>query len=296
MGEQHEREQAGALGVVRLKADDQRQPLALVLDLPQVGHVGDAGLAGEVRDLPGRDAVQPFPGRPERVDVCQQVEPEPELAERRRLRHVFQPVEPAATRDGVHHVQLAQPQPRHGTDPPGNRLVEGGVHLGPDRGGHRVQRGVPGQLAPRPHQLLQRDVDQVGRVVLGLRRLPDGLLGNLPHTGRIVGDLHPGPDELPVPLPGPLYRRPELHLRAQPQAAVHVPDHHRRHVIQLGEIAQPLVRLQQHRERQQVLRVLGPAARPLRFLVRRGKGVSQFPPWHHPAKPRVRGPIDRGHA
>ena len=264
------------------------------MDLPQVGHVGDAGLAREVRDLPWRDAVQPLPGRPERVDVGQQVEPEPELAERRRLRHVLQPVEPAAPRDRV-HVQPAQPQPRRGADPPGNCLVEGAVYLSPDRRGHRVQRGVPGQLAPRPHQLLQRDVDQVGRVVLGLGRLPDGPLGNLPHPGRIVGDLHPGPDELPVPFSGSLRRRPELHLRAQPQATAHVPDHHRRHVIQLGEIAQPLVRLQQHRERQQMLRVLGPAARPLRFRVRRGKGVSQFPPWHHPAKPRERGPIDRGH-
>jgi hypothetical protein len=91
------------------QAGDQRQPLALVLDLPQVGQVGDAGLAREVRDLPRRDALQPFPGRPERVDVGQQVEPEPELAERRRLGHVLQPVEPAAPRDRIHHVQPAQP-------------------------------------------------------------------------------------------------------------------------------------------------------------------------------------------
>ena len=88
-------------------------------------------------------------------------------------------------------------------------------------------------------------------------------------------------------LSGSLRRLPELHLRAQPQRnRARARTTAARHVIQLGEVAQPLVRLQQHRERQQMLRVLGPAARPLRFRVRRGKGVSQFPPWHHPAKPR----------
>ncbi|MBB5782303.1 hypothetical protein [Nonomuraea jabiensis] len=40
------------------------------------------------------------------------------------------------------------------------------------------------QLAPGPHQLLQRHVDQVRRVVLGLGRLPDRLLGDLPYLSR----------------------------------------------------------------------------------------------------------------
>jgi len=59
-----------------------------------------------------------------------------------------------------------------------------------------------------------------------------------------------------VPLPGPLRRLPELHLRAQPQTASHVPDHRRRHVLHLGEITQPLVRLQQHRVRRELAEAL----------------------------------------
>ena len=60
-------------------------------------------------------------------------------------------------------------------------------------------------------------------------------------------------------------------------AVPHVTGQHRRHVLGLGKIAQPLIRLQQHRERQQMLRVLSPSPSPLRLGVSRGKRVSQFP-------------------
>jgi hypothetical protein len=226
------------------EAHDQRQPLILIKDLPQVGDIGDPCFPGEVRDLPRRDALQPRLGRPERVDVGQQLQPLLELAQRRRLRHVLRPVELAAPRDRVRQQEPGQPGPAGYVDPGGGRLEEGGVHLGTDRGGHRVQRRVPGQLAPRPDRLLQCDVDQVGRVVLGLDCLADGLLGDLPDPGPVVGDLHPGPDELPVPLGRPVRRPLQFHVPGQSQGVPHVPDHRRRHVLDLREVAQPLVGLQ----------------------------------------------------
>lgn len=277
------------------EAGDQRQPLVLIKDLPQVGDVGDPCFPGEVRDLSRRDALQPRLGRPDGVDIGQQFEPLLELAERRRLRHVLQPVKLAAPGHRVRQQEPGQPGTGGHVDPGGDRLVEGGVHLGADRGGHRVQRRVPGQLAPRPDQLLQRHVDQVRRVVLGLDRLADGLLSDLPHPGRIVGDLHPGPDELPVPLGRPLCCLLQLHVSGQPQGVPHVPDHRRRHVIDLREVAQPLVGLQPYHQRQQALLILGPGPRPLNLGIRRGERLSQLPPRYHPAKPRIRGPIDRRH-
>ena len=122
-----------------------------------------------------------------------------------------------------------------------------------------------------------------------------GLLSDLPHPGRIVGDLHPGPDELPVPLGRPLCRRLQLHVSGQPQGVPHVPDHRQRHVIDLREVAQPLVGLQPYHQCQQALLILGPGPRPLNLGIRRGERLSQLPPRYHPAKPRIRGPIDRRH-
>jgi hypothetical protein len=61
------------------EAGDQRQPLVRVQDIPQVGDIGDAGLAREASDLPGRDALQPRLGRPDRVDAGQQLQAQPDL-------------------------------------------------------------------------------------------------------------------------------------------------------------------------------------------------------------------------
>jgi hypothetical protein len=77
------------------------------------------------------------------------------------------------------------------------------VHLGADFGRHRTERGVTGKLTPSADQFLQRHVDQVGRVVLGLHGPPDRILSDLPDTRRVVNDAQPGPDKLTMPLGGP---------------------------------------------------------------------------------------------
>ena len=189
------------------EAGDQRQPLALVMDLPQVGHVGDAGLAREVRDLPGRTPSSHSPVGPSASMSASRSSRSLNLPSDADFATSFSRSNPLRRVTGSTTYSLPSRSRATGPTRPANRLVDGGVYLGPDRRGHRVQRGVPGQLAPRPHQLLERDVDQVSRVVLGLRRLPDSPLGNLPHPDRVVGDLHPRADEFPVPFSGSLRRR-----------------------------------------------------------------------------------------
>ena len=68
------------------QARDQRQPLVLPGDLLQVRGIGYPRLPSEMSDLPWRDTLQPHLGRPDSVDVGQQVEAILELVERRRLR------------------------------------------------------------------------------------------------------------------------------------------------------------------------------------------------------------------
>ncbi len=224
--------------------------------------------------------------RADRVDTLQEVQPLLEPAQRRGLRHVLHPVELAAPADRIHHQHPRQPGLRRRVQPSRDRLAEPVVHLGADRRGHHVQGGVPRQLTPGPDQFFQRHVDQIRRIVLGLHRLADRVLSDLPDPGAVVGDLHPLADELPMPLGRPGRCPLQLHVPAQPQGLAHMPHHHRRHVLDLREIAQPLVGLQPHHQRQQVLLILRLGPRPLHLSIRRSKRLSQLPPRHGPARPK----------
>ncbi len=92
----------------------------------------------------------------------------------------------------------------------------------------------------------------------------------------------------------PERQRAELYARLAGTSRT-MPHHHRRHILGLREIPQPLAGLQPHDQRQQMLLILRLGPRPLHLGIRRGKRLSQLPPGHHPAKPRIRGLIDRGH-
>ncbi|MET8047365.1 hypothetical protein ABZU75_07145 [Streptosporangium sp. NPDC005286] len=129
------------------QAHDQHEPLVLVQHLAQIGDIGHARLAREVRDLSRRDALQPHLGRAERVQVPQERQAALELAERRRLRDVLQPVVLAAPRDRVDHQQPAQPRPRRRVHPTGHQREEPAVDLGADLLHQLVQRGVARQLS-----------------------------------------------------------------------------------------------------------------------------------------------------
>lgn len=76
------------------QTDDQREALVLIGHLAQIRDIGHPRLTREMRDLPGRDPLQPDLGRPERVQVPQERQTALELAQRRSLRHILQPVVP----------------------------------------------------------------------------------------------------------------------------------------------------------------------------------------------------------
>jgi len=65
-----------------------------------------------------------------------------------------------------------------------------GVHCRTQAGGHLVQRGVAGKLVAGLDELLQRHVDQVGRVVLRLGGGGDGVLADLAGGLGVVGRPH----------------------------------------------------------------------------------------------------------
>lgn len=64
----------------------------------------------------------------------------------------------------VNQQQPLQPCPLHPIRAGCHRGEHAAIDLSADRGGHRVQHGVTGQLTALPHQLVQTHVDQVGRV------------------------------------------------------------------------------------------------------------------------------------
>jgi len=184
------------------QTDQQCQPLVVACDLAHIRRVGHPRLAGEVRDLARRDALQPHLGRLQRVQRRQVRQALLELADRRGLRRGLQPVELAAPCRRVDQQQPFQPcslrPARSGRD----HAEHAAVYLGADGGGHRVQRGVAGQLAALPHQLVQRHVDQIGRVVLGLHRLANRGIGYLPYP---CGE---------IPSVPPIYAGQELRWRS----------------------------------------------------------------------------------
>lgn len=255
--------------------------------------VGHPCLPGEVRDLARRNTLQPHLGRPQRIQRRQVRQAPFELGDRRRLRRGLQPVELAAPGRRVDQQQPFQPCPLCSTRSGRDRAEHAAVHLGADRGGQRVQRGVAGQLAALPHQLVQRHIDQVRRVILGLRRCANRGLGYLAYSCGLVLHVQPVPDELPMSLPGAHRVRLGRCVPGQPQLAAHMVDHHARHVGQLREISQPLIALQQHYQRQKMRHGRGLRPSPL-DLVRGGRErLRQLPRRHHPLEPRIRGPINR---
>jgi hypothetical protein len=278
---------AGLDALLVQQADQQHDPLGV----PAFAHVVDAchlRLPGEVRDLARRHAVKPHLGRPQRVQLQQVGQALLELAQRGRLGRGLDAVEITAPGSRVDQQKPVQPGASGPTGAGRDHRVEPAVDLGADRRGHRVQRGVAGQLAPRPHQLFQRNVDQIGRVVLGLHRLADRFLGHRPDLRRLVRHAQVLADELPVALRSAVGVGLGVHIPGQLDRGAHVVDHHGRDSVQLREVPQTLVGLEPHDQGQEVLIALGAAPRP-RDLIGGGRELlGQLPSGHHPLEPRCR--------
>lgn len=118
----------------------------------------------------------------------------------------------------------------------------------------RPSRRVPRQLQPRLDQLLQRHIDQVRRIVLRLHRLIDRLRRDLTGPLLVTHDTQPLADEIALPC-GRTHRVvPRLYTLLQPRQAPHMLHHRLRHLRQVREVAQLLETLQQHHQRQHMLR------------------------------------------
>lgn len=158
-----------------------------------------------------------------------------------------------------------------------------------------IQGAVRRELQPGLHQLLQRHVDQVRRIVLrhslGPDRLPCQVTG--PHC--VVAH----PDPLTHQRPVLLGRTPRRVDRQRALRQVHGPadelDHHLRHLLQPREAPHPLVGLQHQQQRQLVLMRLRPLSDPLRLLQPWGEEQVQLTRGDQPLEPRIRGPLDRRH-
>jgi len=276
------------------QARDQGPALGLT-DRAQIRDVGHPGLTGQMRDLRGRDPGQPHLGRAQRVQAPQMHQVLLELGQRRRLRRRLEPVELAAPQGRVHPHQPGQPITIIAVEAGGHRRVEREVGLGADRRDHLVQRGEPGQLTTGPHQLLKRHVDQIGGIVLGDYRLADGGLRHLAGPPGQVDHPQPVAHELPVSPQRPLRLVRGHHPGAEPESVPEVVHHRRGRVGQLREVAQALVGLQQHHQRQQVRLTLRAAPGPRDLVRRRGERLGQLRRRNHPLEPRVCGATDRSH-
>jgi hypothetical protein len=115
------------------KADQQCQPLVVVENLAHVRRVGHPRLAGEMRDLTWRDAVEPLLGRAERIQRGQVHQAVLELAQRRGAGGVLQPVELAAPSRRIDPQQSLQPSAPHPVRPGRHRSEHTGVDLAADR-------------------------------------------------------------------------------------------------------------------------------------------------------------------
>jgi hypothetical protein len=95
-------------------------------------------------------------------------------------RDILELVMPAAPAQRIHAKQGEDPAALILGYPAMHQLVHARVDLGPDLADHPVQRRVARQLTVGLDQLLQCEVDQVRRIVLGLGGCPDRLGGDLP--------------------------------------------------------------------------------------------------------------------
>ncbi|MER6205923.1 hypothetical protein [Streptomyces sp. NPDC001642] len=149
----------------------QRHPLAGGVVL-QGGGVLGLRLAGEVRDLRRGDPLQPLAGIPEPVHPLQVVLQLLEVRPARPARVLLERVEQRLAVQPAHIRQPQHPAPLFRGHPALDACQDLLVHPTPHRRCHRVQRGEPRYLQPGLDQLLQRDVDQVRRVVLRRRLRP----------------------------------------------------------------------------------------------------------------------------
>lgn len=243
------------------QARHQRQPL----EGGVVAHrrrVQGVGLPGEVGDLGRRDPLQPGVGVTDRVHLGHVgglgLEPRPG----RPLCGLLEPVEHRERVLFRHAQQRLEPGlallPGPFADPGEDLRVD----LRADTRGHLVQRGEPRQLQRRLHQAVQRDVDQVGGVVLDPGGLANRLGGDRARPRRIVGHALAGADLLAVPPGGAARPVVGLDIRAQVQAAPHVVDHHVGDLMGPGEARHLLVALQREHDREQRLGGADALARP----------------------------------
>ena len=265
---------------------------AVVAQHRRVGHLG---LPGEVGQLRRGDPRYPGRGITDPVDPPQVIELEAEVRPRRPRRGLLQPVEVTLGRRPRHLQQRLQPPDPGRADPPGDPREDLRVDLAPDRGGHLIQRGEPGQLKAALDQPLQRDIDQIRGVVLPGRGFPDRLRGHLARPRRIPDHPEPLTHQVPMPLGG---TRRGIHrggALGQPQITADVLDHHRRHLSQRREVPQPAETLRQDQQRQQMLPGPGHPPRPRHLVRLRRIEHVQLPRRWHPLEPRIRRPLDRGH-
>jgi hypothetical protein len=142
---------------------------------------------------------------------------------------------------------------------------------------------------------LQRHVDQVRRIVLGLHRFVHRRRSDL--AGLLLVVLHPEPlaDDRAVMPRCTVGVVPRDHVLLQPQQPAHMSDHQLRHLIQAGKVVELLETLQQHRQRRQMLR--GPRLAPCPRHLRRARSerLMQLTGGDRALEPRVRGTFHRSH-
>ena len=114
--------------------------------------------------------------------------------------------------------------------------------------GQALNIGYGPVSTPGVPSLERRRIGHVGRTYLRAA----GYTAANPHLiARLVLHAEPVAHELPVPLGRPVRLHLRGHLPGQPQQAAYLADHRIRDLIQLREVAQPLIALQPHYQRQQ---------------------------------------------
>ena len=285
-------------GLLLRGVDHRRQDRDALLVPVVTQHRGVAGLAltGEVGDLRSRDPLPPGPRVTEAVDPPQMLDLQAVVRPRRPRRGPLQPVviAPGPRPAGEEHP--VQPGHPRRADTFKNQREDRRVDLLADLRGHVVQRRVRRKLERTLDQLLQRHVNQVGRIVLTPGRLPDRRSGHRPRRRHVRHDFTTPPDQRPMRLRTTVRVVHRGDVLTQPQIPADVDQHRLRNILQAREIPHPVETLQLHHERQQMAIRTGLTTRPRDLLRLRRVEHVQLPGRQEPLEPRIRGPLDRRHA
>lgn len=209
---EHLRDIVAGLGLRRMHQRGQHRDPLLRRIVAQHRRVRRGGLTGEIGDLRRRHPVPPGPRVAEGVHPLQVLQLFAEVRPRRPFRGALQPVVLGLASGACGHPRALHARDPCHAQPPRDHRENAAVDGAADLGGHVVERAERRQFERAGHQPFQRDIDQVGRVVLALGGFLDRLGSDLPRRLRVVDRLAAFPDQRPVPLRGPRRGVHRLHL------------------------------------------------------------------------------------